>query len=79
MRCPECNTLKSTVIDSRPTDLSVTRRRKCTNCGHRYTTYERLAVGKTHVVAAADGEVLAVISAKEIIEKNGISVTQTDD
>lgn len=43
MRCPKCGFENSQVIDSRPTDDlgSIRRRRKCVDCGHRFTTYER--------------------------------------
>lgn len=40
MRCPECNSIDSRVIDSRPTENKVRRRRECTKCGFRFTTYE---------------------------------------
>ena len=32
------------VVDSRPEEMSIRRRRECGNCGHRFTTYERLEV-----------------------------------
>jgi transcriptional repressor NrdR len=34
--------MESRVIDSRPVGEGVRRRRKCANCGARFTTYERL-------------------------------------
>ena len=42
MRCPLCNFQDSRVLDSRPIDdgASIKRRRECTNCGKRFTTYE---------------------------------------
>lgn len=40
MKCPECTCEESKVIDSRPTENKVRRRRECINCGHRFTTYE---------------------------------------
>ena len=40
MRCPECNCEDSKVIDSRPTENKVRRRRECIKCGFRFTTYE---------------------------------------
>ncbi|QBP18676.1 transcriptional repressor NrdR [uncultured bacterium] len=44
MRCPHCHKNGSRVIDSRPTDGGsvIRRRRKCENCGFRYTTFERI-------------------------------------
>ncbi len=42
MRCPYCKELDSRVIDSRGADdgNSIRRRRECTSCGRRFTTYE---------------------------------------
>ena len=42
MKCPYCGSTGDKVIDSRPSrdEASVRRRRECTNCGNRYTTYE---------------------------------------
>lgn len=42
MKCPYCNCEDSKVIDSRPTDEGerIRRRRECTSCGKRFTTYE---------------------------------------
>ena len=40
MRCPYCGFPDSKVIDSRPKDEKIKRRRECNNCGSRFTTYE---------------------------------------
>ena len=42
MKCPYCGCEDSKVIDSRPTDEGerIHRRRECTKCGKRFTTYE---------------------------------------
>ena len=42
MKCPFCGFEESKVIDSRPTDEGerIRRRRECTKCGNRFTTYE---------------------------------------
>ena len=42
MRCPYCGGQESRVIDSRGLDEVVRRRRKCLDCGARFTTYERI-------------------------------------
>jgi transcriptional repressor NrdR len=44
MKCPHCHHCESKVVESRDvaTGESIRRRRECLNCGHRYTTYERL-------------------------------------
>lgn len=43
MRCPKCGHEESKVVDSRPAEGndSIRRRRECTKCGFRFTTYER--------------------------------------
>jgi transcriptional repressor NrdR len=44
MKCGQCNGDDTKVIESRDVDTgqAVRRRRACTLCGHRFTTYERL-------------------------------------
>ena len=44
MRCPKCLTDDTKVIDSREVadGSAIRRRRLCTSCTHRFTTYERL-------------------------------------
>ncbi|MGT2711814.1 transcriptional regulator NrdR [Streptococcus oriscaviae] len=56
MRCPKCNSLKSSVVDSRQAEdgNTIRRRRECEQCGHRFTTYERVEE-KTLVVVKKDG------------------------
>jgi transcriptional repressor NrdR len=43
MKCPYCGNAKTKVIDSRPAedDNAIRRRRSCTGCGSRFTTFER--------------------------------------
>lgn len=40
MRCPFCGYKDTNVIDSRPSEGKQRRRRECTQCGKRFTTYE---------------------------------------
>ena len=44
MRCIYCNHTESKVVDSRPTEdgMAIRRRRECTQCGKRFTTYEKI-------------------------------------
>lgn len=44
MRCPFCLHLDSKVLDSRQTEegASIRRRRECSSCQKRFTTYERV-------------------------------------
>lgn len=43
MNCPYCSSADTRVVNSRPSDegISIRRRRECTVCGRRFTTYER--------------------------------------
>lgn len=40
MKCPYCGHPESKVVDSRPADESIRRRRECLFCQRRFTTYE---------------------------------------
>ncbi len=42
MKCPQCGFMEDKVVDSRTTKEgeAIRRRRECTKCGKRYTTYE---------------------------------------
>lgn len=42
MKCPYCGFEDSKVIDSRPNDDKIRRRRECIKCGGRFTTYEEV-------------------------------------
>lgn len=44
MRCPFCSAIEDKVVDTRPSDNEqvIRRRRECTGCGRRFTTYERV-------------------------------------
>jgi transcriptional regulator NrdR len=42
MKCPFCNVADTKVVDSRPADNSIRRRRQCETCNGRFTTYEKL-------------------------------------
>ena len=52
MRCPFCGTEDTQVKDSRPTDdnTAIRRRRSCTSCGMRFTTFERVQLRELTVV-----------------------------
>jgi len=44
MKCPYCSKIENKVIDSRLSKdgRTIRRRRECTECGRRFTTYEKL-------------------------------------
>lgn len=52
MRCPYCGNADTQVKDSRPADDNVTirRRRECSDCGGRFTTFERVQLREITVV-----------------------------
>ena len=52
MRCPQCGERETRVIDSRDLDDSATirRRRECSSCGTRFTTYERIEAARLIVI-----------------------------
>ena len=44
MKCPKCGVDDDKVLDSRSAreGAAIRRRRECTKCGHRFTTYEEI-------------------------------------
>ncbi len=54
MNCPRCDSSTGTLETRKAEGGSVRRRRECSACGHRFTTYER-AVPETLVVVKRDG------------------------
>jgi transcriptional repressor NrdR len=54
VNCPRCDSPTKTLETRRVPDRTVRRRRECSKCGHRFTTYER-AVPETLVVIKRDG------------------------
>ena len=40
MRCPYCGYADTKVLDSRPAETKIRRRRECMQCAKRFTTYE---------------------------------------
>jgi len=57
MRCPFCGNEDTQVKDSRPTEdgAAIRRRRQCTNCAARFTTFERVQLRELTVVKG-DGQ-----------------------
>jgi len=55
MRCPFCGNEDTQVKDSRPTEdaSAIRRRRQCTNCGARFTTFERVQLRELTVVKSS--------------------------
>ena len=63
MRCPNCGSLESKVIDSRPgtEGNSIRRRRECLDCQKRFTTFEMIETVQIIVVKKS--------GAKELFDK----------
>ncbi len=56
MRCPFCAHDDSQVKDSRPAEdnAAIRRRRQCSSCGARFTTFERVQLREVTVVKSGD-------------------------
>jgi transcriptional repressor NrdR len=50
MKCPHCDGFESRVIDTRASGERIRRRRECSLCNKRFTTYERVALSNPMVV-----------------------------
>jgi transcriptional repressor NrdR len=50
VNCPRCDSSTKTLETRRVPDGAVRRRRECTSCGHRFTTYERAVPQRLEVV-----------------------------
>ena len=55
MRCPFCGNEDTQVKDSRPTEdnAAVRRRRHCSSCGSRFTTFERVQIRELTVLKSS--------------------------
>ena len=54
MKCPYCGEYDSRVIDTRPSGERIRRRRQCSACERRFTTYEYVALINP-IVVKSDG------------------------
>lgn len=56
MRCPFCAHDDTQVKDSRPAEdnTSIRRRRQCSSCGARFTTFERVQLREVTIVKSGD-------------------------
>jgi transcriptional repressor NrdR len=85
MKCLYCSCTDSKVIDSRAADddKAIRRRRECTGCGRRFTTYETIEV--TPVLVVKNNGTRESFNAEKIrngiiksCEKRPVSVTEID-
>lgn len=79
MKCPYCGFEDTKVVDSRSADGKKRRRRECTNCGKRFTTYESvempalLVLKKDNSVELFDKDKL-IKSISTAVKKRPVSV-----
>jgi transcriptional repressor NrdR len=86
MRCPFCGKVDSQVLESRTVESeeSIRRRRKCSKCGKRFTTFEKVR-GNVLWVIKKDGRREAFDRDKvkrgilRAVEKRPISMDLVDD
>ncbi len=52
MMCPECSNMGDKVVDSRSVrnGAAIRRRRRCSKCGYRFTTYEEIVKTQLRVI-----------------------------
>lgn len=50
MKCPFCAAQNSAVIETKPTDSQIRRRRECESCGKRFTTYEEISLKPINII-----------------------------
>lgn len=79
VRCVECGSTQTEVIDSRPGPNKIRRRRKCMKCLRRFTTEEtalKVAGPSMHLTRAKVLELRAMrLTYREIAKRAGVSVT----
>jgi transcriptional regulator NrdR family protein len=66
--CPRCGSTNVSVVDSRPKENHIWRRRKCLECGEKYTTYEVDAKLFEKIKAKAEA-IDTLKSALKVLEK----------
>ena len=86
MKCRYCQCTESRVVDSRPTEdgLAIRRRRECTGCGRRFTTYEKveemplIVVKRDNTREAFDSDKI-LRGVRKACEKRPVSAHEMDE
>ena len=86
MKCRYCQCTESRVVDSRPTEdgLAIRRRRECTGCGRRFTTYEKveemplIVVKRDNTREAFDSDKI-LRGVRKACEKRPVSASEMDE
>ena len=74
MKCPECGFDDSKVIDSRPAENKIRRRRECLECKCRFTTYE--IVENIPLMVVKKGNVLEPFDREKLIKSLTIATAK---
>jgi len=86
MKCPQCQSLDSKVVESRDvaSGESIRRRRECEQCQHRFTTYER--VERPNLIVVKKDNKREVFDRQKVLcgierasEKTSISAPERED
>ncbi|MCT4661958.1 MAG: transcriptional regulator NrdR [Tissierellales bacterium] len=86
MKCPFCGFYETKVVDSRPTDegRTIRRRRECSKCEKRFTTYEKME--ETPLIVVKKDNTREAFNREKILsgivracEKRPVTVKQMDD
>ena len=86
MKCRYCQCTESRVVDSRPTEdgSAIRRRRECTGCGRRFTTYEKveemplIVVKRDNTREAFDSDKI-LRGVRKACEKRPVSAAEMDE
>src|SRR5580692_3939992 len=86
MRCPKCGCQDDKVIDSRSSreGATIRRRRECSSCGFRFTTYEEIERAGLFVVKRDDrreefSKEKLLSGIKKACQKRPVSLKALDD
>ena len=74
VKCPECGFDDSKVIDSRPAENKIRRRRECLECKCRFTTYE--IVENIPLMVVKKGNVLEPFDREKLIKSLTIATAK---
>lgn len=66
MKCPYCGYPESKVVDSRPAEARIKRRRECLSCEKRFTTYEEVEHVQL-VVVKKDGKTRQIFEKEKLL------------
>ena len=78
MRCPFCGTDDTQVKDSRASEdgASIRRRRLCSSCGSRFTTFERIQLREL-IVVKRNGK-KNIFDREKIVGQYGYDILKTE-